>query len=207
MQSRREAGQRRRSLTRRELLEAGGLTLACGLAGWGVRTGLGQAAPTLLRPPGARRDAEFLASCIRCGLCVEACPYGALRLAPAGEAAAAGTPHVVARQVPCSLCQGYGEMRCMPACPTGALRPVAERSGVRMGVAVIDRDTCFAWNDVICRACWQACPFPGVALALDSRDRAVVNREACVGCGICEHVCVTEPGSIRIVPSGAGERA
>ena len=37
-----------------------------------------------LRPPGALPEAEFLAACIRCGLCVRDCPYDTLSLATLG---------------------------------------------------------------------------------------------------------------------------
>ncbi len=54
-----------------------------------------QISPPLLRPLGAQLEADFLAACIRCGQCVEACPYGTLKLATAtnlDEGAAAGNP-------------------------------------------------------------------------------------------------------------------
>ncbi len=177
-----------------------------GAAVGGVLAAGKHTSPVLLRPPGAQAEADFLAACIRCGQCVEACPYDTLKLATAAEGAAAGTPYLVARDIPCYLCQNYGEMRCIPACPTGALQPVAQKSEVRMGVAVIDENTCLAFNDVICRACWHACPFPDAAIELDLRGRVFVHPEACVGCGLCERACITEPSSIVIVPTGDKER-
>ncbi len=165
-----------------------------------------QASPVFLRPPGAQLEADFLAACIRCGQCVEACPYDTLKLATATEGVAAGTPYLIARDIPCYLCQGHGDMLCIPACPTSALQPVAEKSDVRMGVAVIDEDTCLAYNGVICRACWHACPFPDEAIELDFRGRVFVHPKACVGCGLCERACITEPSSIVIIPTGDKER-
>ena len=34
-----------------------------------------------LRPPGAEEAERFYSLCVRCGLCVEACPYDTLKLA------------------------------------------------------------------------------------------------------------------------------
>jgi len=196
--------QNRTLLSRREFLKVSGLTLGGGAVAWGALAGLKQVSPPLLRPPGAQPEPDFLAACIRCGQCVEACPYGSLRLAEVGDGAALGTPFIEPRETPCYLCQKYGDMRCIPACPTGALQPVAEKSQVRMGTAVIDQDACLAWNGVVCRACWHACPFPDAAIELDLRGRAVVYPEACVGCGICVNACLTDPPSIVVIPSGVG---
>ena len=37
-----------------------------------------------IRPPGAIDEDQFLGACVRCGLCVRACPYDTLRLARFG---------------------------------------------------------------------------------------------------------------------------
>jgi formate hydrogenlyase subunit 6/NADH:ubiquinone oxidoreductase subunit I len=34
----------------------------------------------------------------------------------------------------------------------------------------------------------------------DERGRALVVAEQCIGCGICDHACITEPSSITIQP-------
>jgi Na+-translocating ferredoxin:NAD+ oxidoreductase RNF subunit RnfB len=71
-----------------------------------------------------------------------------------------------------------------------------------MGTAVIDRSICLAYNRVMCRSCWHACPFPGEAIVFDAMLRPVVNEEACIGCGLCTHACPTEVTSIPIRPRG-----
>ena len=178
---------------------------------WGATMGLGwvrtstRARPHLLRPPGARDD--FLATCIRCGQCVERCPIQILELAHGDEGAAAGTPYLVARKGACDLCAGRGDLACIQACPTDALAPVPHRRAVRMGLAVIDTTTCFAWQGVACRACWHACPYPDEAILLDARARAVVVNASCVGCGLCEHACLTEEPAIRVVPKDRAPEA
>lgn len=45
-----------------------------------------------LRPPGAENEARFLSKCIRCGLCVKACPYDTLKLASLLDSPKNGTP-------------------------------------------------------------------------------------------------------------------
>jgi len=190
------------NISRRDFLKFTGLSLGSGAIGLTILSGSKKISPTLLRPPGAQLEEDFLATCIRCGQCVDACPYDTLKLADITDGAAFGTPYLVARETPCYLCQKYGEMRCIPACPTGALKPIAEKNEVKMGIAVIDEELCLGWNGVICRACWHACPFPDDAIELDSRGKVFIHAEACVGCGICDNVCLTEPSSITIIPTG-----
>ncbi len=184
-----------------------GFLLGCGLAvGAGVgsliRSPRGQAGgAALLRPPGAAPEAEFLAACIRCGQCVESCPYHTLQMASSSNRVAVGTPYLNSRKIPCHLCQGYESLRCIESCPTTALRPVADWAAIRLGTAVVDQGRCLAFNRVSCRSCWHICPFPNQAIVFDQMLRPVVDEEACIGCGLCDHACPTEPSSISIRPA------
>jgi ferredoxin-type protein NapG len=155
-------------------------------------------APASLRPPGARPEEEFAGLCIRCGRCAEVCPHRALR--PAGLAAGleAGTPMVVAREAPCWLC-----MRCPPACPSGALEPLRDLRKVRMGLAAVRRDRCYAFQGIMCRTCLDACPLQGEAILQDDELRPVVT-DRCVGCGLCEWRGPADGAAIRVRPAGAG---
>lgn len=192
--------------SRRGFLALIGLGAGAAL-GAGRRYFIGPPVPSRLRPPGARDEADFLAACIRCGQCVIACPPDALQLADLGDGHAAGAPFFDSRANPCNLCAGEDQLRCIESCPTTALHELPERAQARIGVAVIDEARCFAWQNTVCRACWHACPYPNVAITLDWKSRPQIVAEACTGCGLCDHACLTEPSSIRIAPFGTGASA
>ena len=189
--------------TRRTFL-ATGLGACAGAAAGGLfRTAGGREhGIPLLRPPGALPESDFLSSCIRCGQCVEACPFDTLLLAGAHAGVALATPYVIPETVPCYLCQGYDRLECIAICPTSALKPVESERKIRMGTAVILEEICLAYNSVICRSCWHACPFPDEAIYWDEMLKPVVNEEICIGCGLCTHACPTTPTSIPIRPCG-----
>ena len=97
-----------------------------------------------LRPPGALVEEEFLASCIKCGQCVQVCPVEAIRLADILDGFGNGTPHIDARDQACDFsCDG---LQCVLACPTGSLsHDTNYPSQVRIGFAELKRpDLCLA---------------------------------------------------------------
>jgi ferredoxin-type protein NapG len=158
-----------------------------------------------IRPPGAVADLDFLAACVRCGLCVQACPYGTLRLADAGQPQPIGTPYFRAREVPCEMCR---DIPCQRACPTGALAPSLRRiEDARMGTAHLSRpDGCYSFiGAAACNSCWQACPLKGSAITmkpgltrLGGRLTPTVNAEVCTGCGKCEKACIAAVAAISV---------
>lgn len=169
---------------------------------------------SLLRPPGAQGESDFMARCIKCGKCIEACPYQALK--PAGDEAgmAVGTPRIDARDQACRLCEDFP---CVDVCPTGALRDVSARSDVRMGVAVIDEEGCIAFQGMRCEVCYRACPLIDQAIVIDYRMREgdaihtlfapVIDEDACVGCGLCVERCVVSEPTVPIRIATDAERA
>ena len=162
-------------------------------------------AKSLLRPPGAQGEADFSARCIKCGKCMEACPYLALSPAPGDQGIAAGTPMVDARAQACRLCEDFP---CVEACPTNALRGIEGRSDVRMGTAVIDEDLCIAFQGMRCEVCYRTCPLIDQAISIDYRLREgdaihslfapVIDEEQCVGCGLCVERCVVDEPDVAI---------
>jgi ferredoxin-type protein NapG len=147
-----------------------------------------------LRPPGAVPEELFLGKCIRCGRCVEVCPYRSITMLDIRAGLHAGTPLVVTTEIPCYLC-----MKCVDVCPTGSLRRV-DQSETRMGLAVVNRFQCAAWiGTILCRTCYDKCPFPERAIRLEQL-RPVIIENACTGCGICTHACpVTNPDGSKAV--------
>ncbi len=142
--------------------------------------------PEVLRPPGALPESQFLAQCIRCVRCIEACPSGAIRLAGAGDRAAPGTPLILASDTACALC-----LECTGACPTEALTPLTQKREVRMGIAVVDERTCVSHNGTgVCGACHTACPLRNEAITQGPHNAPTVHTDFCVGCGLCEEACI-----------------
>lgn len=72
-----------------------------------------------LRPPGALDEADFLASCIKCGQCVQVCPVQAIKLGDLDEGFGIGVPYIDARSQACDF--SCDAVQCILACPTGAL--------------------------------------------------------------------------------------
>lgn len=107
---------------RRFLKDAAGVAGGAGLLALGAGMYAKQASAlpaTAIRPPGALPEDDFLAACVRCGLCVRDCPYKTLKLAELGDGVATGTPYFEARDIPCEMCE---DIPCVKACPTGALK-------------------------------------------------------------------------------------
>jgi NAD-dependent dihydropyrimidine dehydrogenase PreA subunit len=142
---------------------------------------------------------------------MKVCPTGALQvnLVESGIEAA-GTPVFVPRL---GFCQ-YSCNACGQICPVGAIPALElkEKQTKIIGKAYIDHDRCIAWADhQTCIVCEEMCPLPNKAISLESGEFSsptgdtmtislpVVNREVCIGCGICENKCpVAGEAAIRV---------
>lgn len=201
------------SSRRRFLKDAAGVAGGAGLLALGAGLYAKQASAlpaTAIRPPGALAEADFLAACVRCGLCVRDCPYDTLKLARLGDGVATGTPYFEARSIPCEMCE---DIPCVVACPTGALdRALIDIDEARMGLAVlIDQENCLNFLGLRCDVCYRVCPVIDKAITLERvhnprSDRhamllPTVHSEHCTGCGMCEKACVL-PGesAIKVLP-------
>ncbi len=199
---------------RRFLTDTARGAAGCALAGMGLAwlAHDAQALPaTALRPPGALPEDDFLAACIRCGLCVRDCPYDTLDLAQLGvDGAATGTPFFTARDVPCEMCD---DIPCVAACPTGALdKGLTHIDDADMGVAVlIDEEHCLNALGLRCDVCYRVCPVIDKAITLEQSHNArsghhaifmpTVHADHCTGCGKCEKSCVLEgEAAIKVLP-------
>lgn len=199
---------------RRKVLETAGRSIVgVGVAGalLAAHERSAEAMPTqAIRPPGALADDRaFLAACVRCGLCVRACPYKTLKLADLGDHVATGTPYFIARKIPCEMCE---DIPCVKACPTGALdHSLVEIDKAKMGTAVlVDEENCLNFLGLRCDVCYRDCPVldKAITLELESNPRTrkhaifrpTVHAKDCTGCGKCEKSCVLEEAAIKVLP-------
>ena len=202
-----QSAERRRFLGNMAGAAGGACLFSLGL---GLYAKQASALPALaLRPPGAKKEAAFLAACVRCGLCVRDCPYNTLKLSELGEPVATGTPYFTARTIPCEMCE---DIPCVKACPTGALdRSLTDIRESRMGLAaLVDQETCLNFLGLRCDVCYRVCPVIDQAITLEKihnprSDRhalllPTVHSDHCTGCGKCEKSCVLPEAAIKIYP-------
>ncbi len=169
----------------------------------------------LIRPPGVIED-DLLDKCIRCGECVRSCPTHGLQ--PAfNQAGLEGlwTPLLIPRLGYCA----YSCNSCGQVCPVQAIPAMSlddKRTQV-IGKAYIDQNRCIAWADHRdCIVCEEMCPLPEKAIYLEQRDFANrdgttvtvqvphVERDKCIGCGICEFKCpLNGNAAIRVYVPGS----
>ena len=190
-----------------------GLAALGGLV-WSAYVDEATANKLILRPPAALDEDQFLKTCIRCGLCVEACPFDTLKLAAPGDHKPLGTPFFEPRQIPCYMCT---DIPCVPVCPTGALDEKSVTTNgeldinlAQMGTAVVDTKNCIAFWGIQCDACYRACPLLDKAIYLEySKNertgkhaflKPIVDSDFCTGCGLCERACVTKKAAITVLP-------
>ena len=97
----------------------------------------------LIRPPGAVEEEKFLAGCIRCYRCQDACRRGAIRFFSEAHGELYHTPYVDPAIVACNLC-----MQCTCACPTGVLRPmeVEQKAEIDMATVELNADSCLSYK-------------------------------------------------------------
>lgn len=166
---------------------------------------------TLIRPPGSVEESEFLAKCIKCDQCINACPTNVLQPATWQEAGMEGlwTPvmnfDIGHCQLKCTLCS--------EVCPTGAIRKITveeklgkgefeEKGPIRLGTAFYDLGRCLPHAmEVPCVVCEEVCPVSPKAIQtkdVETKDVfgeiVVLNKpfivpDLCIGCGICQTEC------------------
>jgi polyferredoxin/NAD-dependent dihydropyrimidine dehydrogenase PreA subunit len=195
---------------RRSLLAAASFGAA---AAWVFRTTPASArpAPSLVRPPGSRKEDDFLSRCVRCGECMKVCVTGGLQptLAEAGFEGL-WTPMLVSRIGYCE----YNCTLCGQVCPTSSIRKLSvevKRKTV-IGLAFVDPSRCIPFaQGTPCIVCEEHCPTPKKAIYFREQPGKggapvkvpVVDTELCIGCGICEYKCpVADLAGIRVTCVG-----
>jgi len=144
----------KRPISRRKFLKTSTLVVTGTVIAYGaVSVPLLKRNRLLLRPPGALDEDTFLASCIKCGQCLQVCPPQVIKLAGISQGFGIGTPYIIPREGGCILCSG---LPCVLACPTGSLaHDLSLGKDAEMGLAVITNpDTCLSVlgvNDLVYR--------------------------------------------------------
>lgn len=176
---------------------------------------------TLIRPPMAKEEHDFLTSCIRCEECVKACPTGILKPAPLEHGLRTlWSPVMVAKE---GFCQ-EGCNACANACPTDAIMkyPIEQKYAFKAGTAVFNPSHCISHTEnKFCMECVKVCPTDAISVSKgweppSSSDQpapaglvptrpTVVSYDRCVGCGHCEFVCnQIVPGDVAMLTTSFG---
>jgi len=153
---------------------------------------------TPVTPPGSASARNMHRHCTACQLCVSACPNNVLR---------PSTDPLRFMQPEMSFERGYCRpecTRCSQVCPTGAIQAIRkeDKSFIHIGYAVWIEQNCIpVVNGDHCGACAKHCPTDAIRMVehttADGRTVQVpaIDKERCIGCGKCEHLCPARPFS------------
>ena len=131
-------------------------------------------------PPPWHRGLALAEHCLDCPHpCTDACEPGIIHLHPAGHEQA-GLPYLNFSSGGCTFCRA-----CVTACPIDIEVAVDTRPVI--GTAQLNRNTCIAWDDVICMACSGRCDYHAITTV--HQRQAQVDAEVCNGCGMCISAC------------------
>ena len=143
--------------------------------------------PVSVLPPGAGSRSAFASKCVGCQACVTHCPEQVLK--PSTRLRTFGQPEMDFRYGFCRpTCTRCGEV-----CPSGAIRPLTKelKLNAHLGHAIWRKDLCVrTTSGDPCTACERKCPQRAIHIV---GGCPVIDRDRCVGCGACEHVCPARP--------------
>lgn len=151
----------------------------------------------LIRPPGAISEEHFLLACTRCDKCVTSCPYNAIHLVTQVQSGALyKTPFIDPHFEACRFCE---DMPCIKACDDDALIMPPEGVPSPIGIAVIQKEHCLVVQGQHCDYCYNSCPNGLKAITKDDKGVPIINEEACIGCGKCAYICVSQSGKAIVI--------
>ncbi|KAA1258444.1 quinol dehydrogenase periplasmic component [Rubripirellula obstinata] len=145
------------------------------------------------RPPGAIAESQFLAGCTRCGDCITACPYDAIRKAPERLGNVAGTPIIDADTSACMMCEDFP---CIASCEP---RVLVDSVPPIMGTAKVTEHLCLAHHSTTCTVCSERCPVDGAIVVANGKPTII--EDTCTGCGVCRYVCPAPENAILLMPA------
>ena len=155
----------------------------------------------IIRPPGSLKEKSFLNACIRCGNCMKVCITNGLQPSLLHSGVQGLWTPVLIPEI------GYCEYNCTlcgEACPTGAISRLnlKEKHKEKIGLAKVDKGRCIAWNyHEECLVCEEHCPVADKAIKVELVSvkngkkifAPVVDKDLCIGCGICQNKCPARP--------------
>lgn len=130
-----------------------------------------------LLPPGLEK-AISSDSCSSCaGFCVQSCPREIIKLHP-NDHDFRGQPYLDFSHNGCTFC-----MDCTGACPQiNDARKIAS-----LGKAILNQQQCYAWLNIVCMSCSNACEYE--LISFNENSKPSIAQEACTGCGFCIKSC------------------
>ena len=154
---------------------------------------------TMIRPPGALPEEQFLLACTRCGDCKSACPYEAIHLVESFTAGVVSqTPFIDPYYKACHYCE---DMPCIKACTPKALKQT-ENVKLKIATARVNIKHCLVSQGQRCDYCFKSCPSGIRAISKNSNGTPTIDPDLCVGCGKCAYICVSQTGkAIELEPA------
>jgi polyferredoxin len=133
---------------------------------------------SVIRPPGAVEEVEFLNRCVKCGQCIRVCPTNVIQPDSMASGLVGLWTPVMNYRV------GYCEPNCTACgqvCPTGAIQRMsidqkrgqgayADAGPIRLGSAHFDVGRCLPWaKNMPCLVCEENCPVSPKAIYTERR--------------------------------------
>lgn len=146
-------------------------------------------------PPGSLSIEHLKDKCVGCQLCISACPTKVLQ--PSFLEYGFTGMMLPRMDFKSGFCN-YECTKCGEICPSGAILSLAkeDKKLTRVGVVKFIKDDCVVvTKDKSCGSCSEHCPTQAVHMVPYKNGLTIpeIDKDICIGCGACEHVCPAEP--------------